>query len=356
MDRVAPPKICGGRFNPAFATVATITTRFRHVRMPIMGAGVLAVLAAAGAAAAAAAAQGYPAKPIRIVVPVPAGGTVDVLTRMLTPALSSVLGQQMVVDNRGGAGGLIGTELAARAAPDGYTLLMCSQGPLTLLPHLQKQVPYDTLRDFTAVSLISAGPYLLVTHPGVAYKTVQELIAAAKAAPGKISYASAGNGAPNHLASELFKNMAGIHLAHVPYKGAPQSVTDVLGGHVPLNFGSIPPLLPHVRAGRLRALGVSSAQRTPLMPGLLTISEAGVPGYEFRAWFGMLAPAKTPQPQVQHIYETLLKILRTAETTSQFAAHGAELVGNSPQEFAVFLKREYAKNAGVVKAQGLRIE
>jgi len=305
---------------------------------------------------AAAHAQGYPTKPVRILIPVPAGGTVDVLARMITPAMSNLLGQQMVIDNRGGAGGLIGTELAAKAAPDGYTLLLCSQGPLTILPHLQKNVPYDTLRDFAAVSLISAGPYLLVTQPNAPFKTVKELIAAAKAEPGKINYASAGNGAPNHLASELFKNMAGINLLHVPYKGAPQSVMDVLGGHVRLNFGSIPPLSPHVRAGRLRALGVSSTKRVAQMPELPTISEAGVPGYEFYAWFGLLAPAKTPKPHLQRIHETLLKALRAPETASQFEAHGADPVGNSPEEFAVFLRREYDKYAGVVKTSGLRID
>jgi len=293
---------------------------------------------------------------VRILVPVPAGGTVDVLARMLTPAMSHLLGQQMVIDNRGGAGGMIGTELAAKAAPDGYTLLMCSQGPITILPHLQKNVPYDTLRDFTAVSLISAGPYLLVTQFTAPFKTVKELIAAAKAEPGKINYGSAGNGAPNHLASELFKNMAGVNLLHVPYKGAPQSVTDVVGGHVRLNFGSIPTLSPHIKAGRLRAMGVSSAKRTMQMPELPTISEAGVPGYEFYAWFGLLAPAKTPRPYVMRLHETLLKALRAPETASQFEAQGADPVGNSPEEFAAFVRREYDKYAGVVRTSGLKVD
>jgi len=301
-------------------------------------------------------AQHYPTKPVRILIPVPAGGTVDVLARMLTPALSNLLGQPMVVDNRGGAGGMIGTELAARAAPDGYTLLMCSQGPITILPHLQKNVPYHTLRDFAAVSLISAGPYLLVTQPNAPFKTVKELIAAAKAEPGKINYASAGNGAPNHLAAELFKNIAGVNLLHVPYKGAPQSVTDVLGGHVRLNFGSIPPLQPHIKAGRLCALGVSSTQRARQMTEVPTIIEAGVVGYEFYAWFGLLAPAKTPAPILARLHETLAKALRAPETISQFEAQGADPVGNSPHEFAAFLKREYDKYASVVKASGLKID
>ena len=301
-------------------------------------------------------AQNYPTKPVRILIPVPAGGTVDVLARMLTPSMSAMLGQQMVVDNRGGAGGLIGTELAAKAAPDGYTLLMCSQGPITILPHLQKNVPYDTLRDFAAVSLISAGPYLLVTQPNAPFKTIKELITAAKAEPGKINYASAGNGAPNHLATELFKNMAGVNLLHVPYKGAPQSVTDVLGGHVRLNFGSITPLQPHIKAGRLRVLGVSSTQRARQMPELPTISEAGVPGYEFYAWFGMLAPAKIPRPHLQRVHEVLVKALLAPETSSQFEAQGSDPVGNSAEEFTLFLKREYDKYARVVKTSGLRID
>jgi tripartite-type tricarboxylate transporter receptor subunit TctC len=317
----------------------------------------LALAAGAGALAApTGSAQAYPTKPVRILVPVPASGTADVLARMLAPAMSTMLGQQMVIDNRGGAGGMIGTELVAKAAPDGYTLLMCSQGPITILPHLQKNVPYDTLRDFAAVSLISAGTYVLVTHPGAPYKTVRELIAAAKAEPGKINYASAGNGAPNHLASELFKNMAGINLRHVPYKGAPQSVVDVLGGHVPVIFGSIPQLSNHVKAGRLRALGVSHTKRITQLPDVPTISEAGVPGYEFYAWFGLLAPAKTPKPHLQRINEVLRRALRTPETASQFEAQGSDPVGNNPEEFAAFLKREYEKTANLVKTAGLKID
>lgn len=314
------------------------------------------VAALAAATDAHAQGAGYPTKPVRIVIPVPAGGTVDVLARMLTPAISQTLGQQMVIDNRGGAGGLIGTELAARAAPDGYTLLMCSQGPITILPHLQKSVPYDTLRDFAPVTLISSGPYLLVTQPGAPFRTVKELVAAAKAEPGRINYASAGNGAPNHLASELFKNMAGINLLHVPYKGAPQSVTDVLGGHVRLNFGSIPPLLPHVKAGRLRALGVSSMKRVPQLPELPTISEAGVPGYEFSAWFGMLAPAKTPVAIITRLHDVVGMAIRAPETAALFEAQGAFAVANTPQAFGVYLRHEYDNNGRIVKAAGLRID
>lgn len=308
------------------------------------------------ALAVQAATANYPNKPVRILVPVPAGGTIDVLARMIAPAMAQGMGQPLVIDNRGGAGGLIGAELAARAAPDGYTVMMCSQGPLTILPHLQKNVPYDALREFAPVSLISTGPYLLVTQPGAPFKSVKELIAAARAEPGKINYASAGNGAPNHLASELFKNMAGINLLHVPYKGAPQSVTDVLGGHVRLNLGSIPPLLPHVKAGRLRAMGVSSLKRVVQLPDLPTISEAGVPGYEFSAWFGMVTPAKTSSAIVQLLHQQVTRALRSPETSTQFETQGAIAVGNTPAEFGAFIKREYDSNAQIVKVSGLKIE
>src|SRR3990172_8848700 len=226
-----------------------------------------------------AAAQAYPDKPIRVIVPVPAGGTPDVVARMVAPGLSSLLGQQLVIDNRGGAGALIGTELAARAVPDGYTLFFSSPGPLTILPHLQKKIAYDPMRDFAPVSLICIGPFLLIAHPAVPVKAVKELIAFAKAEPGKLNYASAGNGTPNHLAMELFKSMAGVNMTHVPYKGAPQAITDLIGGSVELMFNSIPPVLPHIRSGRLKLLAVAGGRRSPQLPDLATISEAGGPGF-----------------------------------------------------------------------------
>lgn len=302
-----------------------------------------------------AAAQVYPDKPIRIIVPVPAGGTPDLVARMVAPGLSSLLGQQLVMDNRGGAGGLMGAELVARAVPDGYTLMLSSAGPITILPHLQR-VPYDTLKDFAAVGLVSAGPYVLIAHPGVQAKTLKELIALAKAEPAKFNYASAGNGAPNHLASEIFKQMAGINITHVPYKGAPQGVTDVLGGHISLNFSSIPPVLQHIKAGRLRALGVSSIKRSSQLPDIPTISDAGVPGYEFTSWFGMLAPAATPKPLIARLNALLVKVVRAPDTSSQFEALGAEPIGSSAEEFGALIRREWAKNAQAVKHAGLRVD
>jgi len=300
--------------------------------------------------------QGYPDKPIRVIVPVPAGGTPDVVARMVAPGLSNLLGQQLVMDNRGGAGGLIGAERAAKAIPDGYTLFFSSPGALTILPHLQKHVAYDTLRDFLPISLVSIGPFLLITHPSVPAKTVKELVTLAKSEPGKLNYASAGNGAANHLAMELFKSMADINLTHVPYKGAPQAVTDLIGGNVNLMFNSIPPVMQHIKSGRLRLLGVSSAKRSPQLPDVPTISEAGVPGYESITWFGLLAPAKTPSPIVTRLHEALVKVVRTPEMKAQLELQGYDPVGSTPAEFATFIRAESAKYAKVVKLSGAKVD
>jgi tripartite-type tricarboxylate transporter receptor subunit TctC len=301
-------------------------------------------------------AETYPDKPIRVIVPVPAGGTPDVVARMVAPGLSSLLGQQLVIDNRGGAGGLIGGELAARAVPDGYTLLFSSPGALTILPHMQKQVSYDTLRDFVPISLVSSGPFLLITHPAVPAKSVRELIALAKAEPGKLNYASAGNGAANHLAMELFRSMAGITITHVPYKGAPQAITDLIGGYVNLMFNSIPPVLPQIKAGRLRLLAVSSARRSPQLPDVPTVSEAGVPGYESITWFGLLAPAKTPKAIIARLNDAMVKVVHAPETRTQFESQGYDPVGSSAQEFTTFIRAESEKFAKLVKLSGAKVD
>ncbi len=301
-------------------------------------------------------AQVYPSKPIRVIVSVPAGGTPDVTARLVTPGLSSLLGQQLVVDNRGGAGGLIGAELAANATPDGYTLFISSPGALTILPHLRKSVPYDTLRDFAPIGLISIGPFLLITHPSVPARTVKELIALAKAQPGKLNYASAGNGTANHLAMELFKQMAGINITHVPYKGAPQAVTDVLAGHMNMMFNSIAPIVAHIKSERVRVLGIAGAKRSPQLPDVPTISEAGVPGFEAVNWFGMFAPAKTPKPIVTRLNAALVKVVNTPEIRLQFEALGADPVGGSPEAFAAFVRRDLEKYAKVVKLSGAKVD
>ena len=303
-----------------------------------------------------AAAQAYPDKPIRVIVPVPAGGTPDVVARMVAPGLSTLLGQQLVIDNRGGAGGLIGAELAARAVPDGYTVFFSSPGSLTILPHLQKQVAYDTLRDFAPISLVSIGPFLLITHPSVPARTVKELIALARAEPGKLNYASAGNGAANHLAMELFKSMAGVNITHVPYKGAPQAVTDLIGGSVNLMFNSIPPVLQHIKTGRLRLLAVASAKRSPQLPDVPTVSEAGVPGYEAITWFGLLAPAKTPKAIIVRLNDVMVKVVHAPDLKSQLEIQGYDPVGSSPEEFAAFIRAESEKYAKVVKFSGAKVD
>ena len=300
-------------------------------------------------------AQQYPERPIRVIVSVPAGGTPDVTARLIAPAISGILGQQLVIDNRGGAGGLIGAELAAHAAPDGYTLFVSSPGALTILPHMRK-VPFDTVRDFAPISLISIGPFLMMSHPSVPVKTVQDVIALAKAQPGKLNYASAGNGAPNHLAMELFKSMTGVNIVHVPYKGAPQAVTDLLAGQMNLMFNSIASTLGHIRAGRLRGIGLAGPKRSAQLPEIPTISESGVPGFEAANWFGMFAPVKTPKAIVTRLNAAVVKVVHSPEIRSQFEALGADPVGSSIEEFATYVRRESERYAKVVKLSGAKLD
>ena len=308
------------------------------------------------ALAAGAAAQNYPERPVRVILGVPAGGTPDVLARTVIPGMTEALGQSLVVDNRGGAGGRIGAELASHAAPDGYTLFMTSPGALTIAPHLISNMPYDSLKDFAPISLIATGPFLLIVHPSVPAKSVKELIALDKAAPGKINYASAGSGAPNHMAMELFKSMAGAAFTHVPYKGAPQAVTDLLAGRVGATMNSIPPVLAHLKAGKLRALGVASPKRSPALPDVPTIAEAGVPGYESGSWMGLLAPAKTPPKIIARVNAAAVKAVNAPDTSARLVALGAVPVGGSPKEFAARIRKEWQEAAKIVKIAGVRIE
>ena len=311
---------------------------------------------AAALLAAPIAAQKYPERPVRVILGVPAGGTPDLLARTVIPGMSELLGQPLVVDNRGGAGGRIGAELAAKAVPDGYTLFFSSPGSLTILPHLQKHVNYDTLRDFAPISLIATGPFLLLVHPSVPASSVKELIALDKSAPGKLNYASSGSGTPNHMAMELFKSMAGVHFTHVPYKGAPQAVTDLLGGRVSATMNSIGPVLAHIKAGKLRPLGIASLRRSPQLPDVPTIAEGGVPGYESGSWMGLLAPAKTPQKILARVSEVAVKTVRSPVMHARLEALGAVPVGDSPGEFAARIRREWEQSAKIVKIAGVRIE
>jgi tripartite-type tricarboxylate transporter receptor subunit TctC len=272
------------------------------------------------------------------------------------PGLSQQLGVPLVADNRAGGGGVIGAEIAAKSAPDGHTLFISSPGALTILPHLRKGLPYDTLRDFAPVSLISIGPFVLMAHPSVPAKNIKELIALAKAQPGKLNYASAGNGVANHLAGELFKQMAGIDIVHVPYKGAPQAVSDVLAGHMQLMFNSVAPIVPYIKAGRVRVLGIASLQRSPQMPDLPTISESGVPGFEAVNWFGLFAPAKTPKAVIDRINGAVVATVKSPEMQARFIALGADPVGSSVAEFTAFVKRDLEKYEKVVRISGARVD
>ena len=298
----------------------------------------------------------WPDKPIRVILSVPAGATPDVTARLVFPGLSQQLGASLVADNRAGGGGVIGAEIAAKSAPDGYTLFISSPGALTILPHMRKNIPYDTIRDFAPISLISIGPFVLMTHPSVPAKSIKELIALAKAQPGKLNYASAGNGVANHLAGELFKQMAGIDIVHVPYKGAPQAVTDVLAGHMNMMFNSVAPIVGYIKTGKIRVLGIASLQRSPQLPDVPTIHESGVPGVEAVNWFGMFAPAKTPRKIINRLNGALVQTIKTPEMQSQFIKLGADPIGSSVEEFTAFVKRDMEKYEKVVRISGAKVD
>lgn len=298
----------------------------------------------------------WPDKPIRVILAVPAGATPDVTARLVFPGLSQQLGVSLVADNRAGGGGVIGAEIAAKSAPDGYTLFISSPGALTILPHMRKNIPYDTIRDFAPISLISIGPFVLMAHPSVPAKSIKELIALAKAQPGKLNYASAGNGVANHLAGELFKQMAGVDIVHVPYKGAPQAVTDVLAGHMNMMFNSVAPIVGYIKTGKIRVLGIASLQRSPQLPDVPTIHESGVPGFEAVNWFGMFAPAKTPRKIVNRVNSALVQTIKTPDMQSQFIKLGADPVGSSVEEFTAFVKRDMEKYEKVVRISGAKVD
>ena len=319
---------------------------------------VLMAALAAGAALALsqpAQAQTWPAKPIRMVVPSAPGGGTDITARVMAPKLSEFLGQQVVVENRAGAGTMIGGEVVAHAAPDGYTLLM-GISTLAINPAMYRRVPYDALKDFAPITQAVSLPNILVVHPSLPVKSVKELVAFAKARPGQIQFASAGIGTSPHLASELFLYMTGTRMLHVPYKGSGAGLIDVIAGHVPVMTPSILSGLPHAKAGRLRALGVSSTKRAGGAPEIPTIAEAGVPGYEAVQWFGILAPAGTPRPVIERLHRESVRVLQSPDIRERLQADGADPVASSPEEFAAFLRSETVKWAKVVKAVGIQPE
>ena len=302
-------------------------------------------------------AQDYPSRPIRMVVGFPPGGGTDVMARLVTPKMTEAWGQQVVIDNRAGATGIIGTDLVAKAAPDGYTLLMGHVATNAIAWSLFAKLPFDPAQDFAPITRVSSVPHLLVVHPSLDVRTVKDLIALAKAKPGQLTFPSAGNGSTPHLAGEIFKTMTGVNLVHVPYKGTGQSLQDLLGGQVQVAFDTTAAVITFVKAGRLRPLAVTTSKRIASLPEVPTVAESGVPGYEVTTWYGLFAPAGTPTAIVQKIFAQTARIVRLPDVRERLDGMGTEETTNaSPAEFAALVKSDIAKYAKVVKAAGLRID
>ena len=307
------------------------------------------------AAICAAADAPYPTKPVRFIIPFAPGGGNDIVGRMLGAKLGEAWGQQVVIDNRPGAGGNIAAETTARAAPDGYTIFQFNIAN-TMAPSLYKKLGYDPERDFAPVTQIGSTPFILTVHPSVPVKTVAELIAYAKAQPNKLNYSSSGNGGSTHLVTELFKTMAGVNLTHIPYNGAGPALTELIGGQVQLMFLVPATALPNMRNGRLRALGVSSAKRSSLAPELPTVAEAGLPGYDAGVWFGISAPANTPQPVIARLAGDIAKIAANTEFRERMGSQGYDVVGSTPEQMAESIRNEIPKWAKVVKDSGAKVD
>ena len=316
----------------------------------ILGAIVLA------AVLAGAFAQAYPTKPVTIIVPWPPGGPSDIAARPMAKALTDEMKQTFIIDNRGGAGGNIGTAMVAKAAPDGYTLLITSSAPIVINPSLYKQMPFDPQKDLAPITNLLRVPLILAVHPSVPAKNLQELIAYVNSQKGKVQYASAGNGTPQHLTGELFKATAKLDMIHVPYKGSAPAITDLIGGHVPIMFDSAIAILPHIKGGKVKAIAITSAKRSSILPDVPTFGEAGMKGFESYAWYGFFAPAKTPKEIVAKLNADALKAMKQPEWQKVLADTGSENVGESPEQFATFIKAEATKWAKVVKDSGATID
>jgi tripartite-type tricarboxylate transporter receptor subunit TctC len=316
--------------------------------------GLLALLLCAFAAHASA--QSYPAKPVRVIVPYPPGGGNDTLARLFAAKLGERMGQPFVVENRPGAGTMIGTEAAAKSAPDGYTILLSSIATHALSPNLYSRVPYDPIRDFAPITLLGIAPTVLVVNQDVPAKTLAELIALARAKPGTLAYASGGNGTPPHINAEVFKAVAGVDLLHVAYKGGGPALTDLIAGRVQLMLDTAASAMPHVRAGKLRALALSAPRRSSDYPDLPTFAEAGLPQYETNAWYSMHAPAGTSAEIVRRLNAELVAILKDPDIVARFKQLSTDPVGNSPEEFAAFVRVELDKYARIIKAAGIKLD
>jgi len=300
-------------------------------------------------------AMSYPARPIRIIVPQSPGGTTDLTARLLAPPLAERFGQSVVVDNRPGAGSLVGTDLVAKAAPDGYTLLVVASS-LAIMPSMYRKLPFDPVKDFAPITTLSLYPNLLLIHPSVPASNVKELIALAKAKPGSLNYASGGTGTGTQLGAELFKTMAGIDMVHVPYKGGGPAMNALMGGQVQVYFAAMPSALALVRAGKLKAMAVTSAKRSAALPELPTVAESGLPGYDEQTWNGLLGPARMPRPLVEKIKTEAHAVLKLGASRERFLAEGAEALGTEPDEFAAMIRREVVKWAKVIRQAGIKPE
>ena len=331
-------------------------TPSRMISRRLALAGACTAIAAATLAPLSAAAQAYPTKPVTIIVPFAAGGTTDILARIVGQALNTELGQSVIIDNRAGAGGNIGGALAAKAQPDGYTLFMGTVGTHAINGALYKKMPFNPIKDFAPLTRVATVPNLLVANPNQPFKTVKELITYAKAHPGKINYGSSGNGSSIHLSGDLFKSMAKVDMVHVPYKGSAPAVTDLLGNQIGIMFDNMPSAIQHVRAGKLVPIAVTTAKRSPELPDVPTIAEAGVPGYEATSWFGMFAVAGTPKPVLDKLHTALAKVLKQPDVQKKIGEQGGEVVVDTPEQFAAFIKTETAKWGKVVKESGATVD
>ena len=307
-------------------------------------------------AADLAGAQTYPTKPIQFIVPFPPGGGNDTVARAIAQQVGPALGQSIVVDNRPGAGGIIGADAAARAAPDGYTIFLGGVATHAVNPHLHPKLSYDPVRDFAPITLVASAPSVLVVHPSVPARTIKEFADYARANPSKLNYASNGNGSSSHMAAVLYETNAGVKMTHVPYKGVGPALTDLMSGRIELMFNSIVAILPHIQAGKLRALGVTSKQRSSLLPDVPTIAESGWPQYEAGSWYGILAPAGTPPAIIDRLHREIVKSLKDPEVQKRLAGEGADVIGSTPQEFSAHIKSELGRMGQAIKAAGLKLE
>jgi len=301
-------------------------------------------------------AQSYPSKPVRLIAPSPPGSPVDIRARWIAEALTPAIGQPVVVENKAGAGGNIGTEAAAKSAADGYTLLLAHQGTFAINPHLYARAGYDPIADFAPVTRLVLSPLVLAVHPDMPVKSIADLIRLAKEKPGQLTFGSAGSGTPPHMAGELFRRAASIDVVHVPYKGASPALVDLMAGRLTYTFDSAAIQLPQVRTGKIKALAVTGSKRLPSLPDVPTVSESGLPGFEYWSWMGICAPAGTPKEIVSRLNRTIVGILSTPQAREWLAAQGGEPVGDTPEEFAAFIRAELAKWGAVVRAGGITAE